>query len=166
MSPSCLESQGCHLIPLFISSLVFSALFSCSFCLVIFLLMVHSPDFFSLQKTLKYFSLSVRLFVWLLLSELGDDSWSVVCAACCHRALVFAIMHLCKIFYFILCLSIPCLYFSLTWYRYIRRNCRRYQHVLALCALLTGVILKELTLRNVLSDVCVFYVCEVIGFVD
>ena len=38
----------------------------------------------------------------------------------------------------------------------------------ALCALLTGVILKGLTLRKFVSDVCVcmFYVCEVIGFVD
>ena len=34
--------------------------------------------------------------------------------------------------------------------------------------LLTGVILKELTLRKCVSDVCVcmFYVCKVIGFVD
>ena len=49
-------------------------------------------------------------------------------------------------------------------YRYIRRNGRRYQHVLASCALLTGVILKGLTLRKFVSDVCVcmFYVCEVI----
>ena len=23
--------------------------------------------------------------------QLGDDSWSLVCAACCHLALVFAI---------------------------------------------------------------------------
>ena len=28
-----------------------------------------------------------------LVEQLGDDSWSVVCAACCHMALVFAIMH-------------------------------------------------------------------------
>ena len=42
------------------------------------------------------------------------------------------------------------------------------QHVLALCALLTGVILKGQTLRKFVSDVCVcmFYVCEVIGFAD
>ena len=26
--------------------------------------------------------------------QLGDDSWQVVCAACCRMALVFAIMHL------------------------------------------------------------------------
>ena len=51
-----------------------------------------------------------------LVEQLGDDSWQVVCAACCHMALVFAIMHLCNI-YFILRLSIPFLYFSLTWYR-------------------------------------------------
>ena len=41
-------------------------------------------------------------------------------------------------------------------------------HVLVLCALLTGVILKRLTLGKFVSDVCVcmFYVCEVVGFVD
>ena len=38
----------------------FSACFSCSFCLVIFLLTVHSPDFF--RRKLKHFSLSVSLF--------------------------------------------------------------------------------------------------------
>ena len=81
-------------------------------------------------------------------------------------ALVFAIMYLYNIF--ILCLFIPFLYFSLTWYRYIRRNGRQYQHVLALCDLLTAVILKGLTLQKFVSDVCVcmFYVCGVIGFVD
>ena len=26
--------------------------------------------------------------------RLGEDSWSVVCAACCHMTLVFAVMHL------------------------------------------------------------------------
>ena len=43
-----------------------------------------------------------------------------------------------------------------------------YHLVLALCALLTGVILKGLTLQKFVSDVCacMFYVCEVIGFVD
>ena len=43
-----------------------------------------------------------------------------------------------------------------------------YQNVLALSALLTGVILKGLTLRKFVSDacVCMFYVCEVITFVD
>ena len=61
--------------------------------------MVHSPDFFffSLQKT-QIFSLRVRLFCMALVEQLGNDSWSVVCAACCHMALVFAIMHLYNIF--------------------------------------------------------------------
>ena len=54
--------------------LFFSALSSCSFCFVIFLLMVHSPDIFS-EKTLKYFSLRVRLFCMALVEQLGDDSW-------------------------------------------------------------------------------------------
>ena len=35
-----------------------------------------------------------------LVEQLGDDSWWVVCAACCHMALVFAIMHLYNIFLF------------------------------------------------------------------
>ena len=60
-----------------------------------------------------------------------------------------------RLFNFTLCLF----YFYLTWYRSIRRNGRRYQHVLALCALLTGVILKGLTLRKFVSDVCVCMFC-------
>ena len=48
-----------------------------------------------------------------------------------------------------------------------RQNGRRYHRVLAVCALLTRVILKGLTLRKFVFDVCVcmFYVCEVICFV-
>ena len=43
-----------------------------SVLIVIFLLMVHFPFF---QKTLKYFSLRVRLFCMALVEQLGDDSW-------------------------------------------------------------------------------------------
>ena len=41
-------------------------------------------------------------------------------------------------------------------------------HIHPLCAFLTGVILKGLTLWKFVSDVCVrmFYVCKMIGFVD
>ena len=49
------------------------------------------------------------------------------------------------------------------WYRSIRRNGRRYQHVLTLCAALTGVILKGLTVRIFLFDV-LFSVWVRIGF--
>ena len=31
----------------------------------------------------------------------GEVSWSVVCAACCHMALVFAIVHLYTVYFFI-----------------------------------------------------------------
>ena len=43
-----------------------------------------------------------------------------------------------------------------------------YHLVLALCALLTGVVLKGLTVKKFVSDVCVciFHVCEVTGVVD
>ena len=29
-----------------------------------------------------------------LVEQLGDDSWWVVCAACCHVALVFVVVYL------------------------------------------------------------------------
>ena len=87
----CLKSQGCHLSPLSYLLSCFSAQSSCSFCLIIFLLMVPSPDF-SFEKTLKQFPLRVRLFCMALVEQLGDDSWQVVCAACCLMALAFAIM--------------------------------------------------------------------------
>ena len=51
--------------------------------------------------------------------------------------------------------------FNLVPDRYqIRRNGRRYQHVL--CAVLKGVILKGLTLRKVFLDVCGYSVCFVL----
>ena len=162
---SCLESQGCHLIPL-------SYLLPCFFCLVLLLfLSCHFSDngLFSwlFSRKLKYCLLRVRLFCMALVEQLGDDGrWYVQLAAILHWCLPLCIYV--TFLNFILCLSIPFLYFSLTWYRSLRRNGRWYQHVLALCALLTGVILKGLTLRKFVSDVWVFmfYVCEVIGFVD
>ena len=56
-------------------------------------------------------------------------------------------------FNFILRLSILLFFFNLVFNREIRRNGRRYQHVLALCALLAGVILKGVTIRKYVSDV-------------
>ena len=68
--------------------------------------------------------------------QLGEDSWSVVCAACCHMTLVFAVMHLYNILeFFLLLLSIP--FFILFFLNLVlinRRNGPRYQRVLALCA--------------------------------
>ena len=84
--------------PFPISSLVFSAQSSCSFCLVIFLLMVHSPDFF--PENSQIFFVKGQAFLYGSCWQLGDDSWQVVCAACCHMALVFAIMHLYNILNF------------------------------------------------------------------
>ena len=64
------------------------------------------------QKILQYFLLRDRLFCMTRVKQLGEVSWSVVCAACCHMALVFAVMHIYDIFYFFLLhLSIPFLYF-------------------------------------------------------
>ena len=53
MSLTFLESQGCHLIPLSCLLSCFSASSSCSFCLIVCLLMVHSPDF--LQENSQIF---------------------------------------------------------------------------------------------------------------
>ena len=65
----------------------------------------------------------------------------MVCAACCHRALVFAVIHLYNNFYIFIA-SVHS-FFSFLFYIYtfqqnllliIRRNGPRYQRVLALCA--------------------------------
>ena len=65
--------------------------------------------------------------------KLGEVSWSVVRAACCHMALVFAVMHLCNVLNFLLLLSIPFLYLFKNLVLINRRNGPRYQRVLALC---------------------------------
>ena len=62
ISSSCLESQGCHLIPLPVSSLVF-------FCPVLLLflschLFAKGPFSWLFSRKLKYFSLRVRLFLY------------------------------------------------------------------------------------------------------
>ena len=46
--------------------------------------------------------------------QLGGDSWSEVCEACCHMALVFAILQLYNISKFDI-VSVHS-FFSLTWY--------------------------------------------------
>ena len=48
--------------------------------------------------TCQYFSFRDRLFCMVPVQQLGEVSWSMVCAACCHMTLVFAIMHLYNIF--------------------------------------------------------------------
>ena len=75
--------------------------------------------------------------------------------------LVFAIMHLYNALKknFLLFLPIPFLYFFFNLESEIRQNGRRHQYVLALCALLTGVILKGLGLRKI-----VFYSCDECAF--
>ena len=81
----------------------------------------------------------------------------MVCAACCHVALVFAVMHFYGIFvvvgafvhsFFILFKNLVLL---------DHRGGPRYQHVLALCAFLTGAMLKGLILGGFVFDVlCMF----------
>ena len=95
--------------------LFFSAQSSCSFCLVIFRLMVHSPDLS--RKLSNIFRYGLGFFVWLLLSsqQMIVGRWYVQLAAIWHWYLPLCIYI--TFFNFILCLSIPFLYFSLTWYR-------------------------------------------------
>ena len=85
MSPTCLESQGCYLIPL--------SYFHSFPCLGVFLYLVLllflSCYFSASRKFSDIFKQEIGFFVWRLFR-----SWFVVCAACCHMALVFAIMHL------------------------------------------------------------------------
>ena len=79
------------------------SLFLSSFYL--FCPLANSPDFF-FQKILQYFHEEIVFWV-ALVQQLGDDSWSVVCAVCCHMALAFAARHLYNILKFLLLLSIP-----------------------------------------------------------
>ena len=92
MSPPCLESQGCHLIPLCYLLSCSSAQSCYPFCLIFSACRPFLLNFF--QKILQYFLLKDRLFCMTPVQQLGEVSWSVVCAACCHMALVFAVMHL------------------------------------------------------------------------
>ena len=64
-------------------------------------------------ETSSIFFVKRQTFCMAHVQRLGEDSWSVVCAACCHMTLVFAVMHLYNIldFFFFLLLSIPFLYF-------------------------------------------------------
>ena len=100
---SCLQSQGSHRISLFQSPLRF-------FCLVVLFL------FLSCHEILQLFSLREGCFCVALVEWLGDDSCLVVCAACCHMALVFVFMHfnslkkiyiLCPFLFFLLFSSPP-----------------------------------------------------------
>ena len=69
------------------------------FCLVILLFLschfsANGPFSFFSPKTLKYFSLRVRLFCMALVEQLGDDGRWYVQLAAIYMALVFAIMHI------------------------------------------------------------------------
>ena len=82
MSFPCLESQGCHLIPLYYLHSCSSANSHCSFCLVYFCPLAHSSDFFSpgnssiflardrLFGIFQYFFCEeIGFLVWLLFSS-------------------------------------------------------------------------------------------------
>ena len=73
VTPS-LESQSRRLVTLSYLLSRFSAWSSYSFCLVIFLLVVHSSEFF-FEKTLEHVLLRVGLFCVALVEHLADDSW-------------------------------------------------------------------------------------------
>ena len=69
MFPPCLESQGCHLVPLYYLPSCSSAYPHGSFCFVFFCcLLALSPDFFP-QKILQHFWLGDRLFGMALVSS-------------------------------------------------------------------------------------------------
>ena len=69
--------------------------------------------------------------------QLGEVGWSVVSAACCHMALVFAVMHFYNIIFFFIASvhSFFVLFKNLILFN--QWNGPWYQHVLALCAFLT-----------------------------
>ena len=85
MSPPCLESLGCHWIPLYylLSCSSAGSFYSFSCC---FFLLAHSPDFYP-ENSSMFFSFRDRLFCMAPVLQLGEVSWLVVCAACQHAAI-------------------------------------------------------------------------------
>ena len=100
MSLSCLESRGCRLIPLYYPLFWPPAYSLCSSAYWLIL-----RTYFSLENS-SVFLLRDRRLAMAPVQQLGDDSWSVVCAAFCPMALVFTIMRLHYFFKNIFCLII------------------------------------------------------------
>ena len=117
------------------------------------------------KKILQYFSLRYWLFGVAIVWWLGDDSWSVVCAACCHVAQVFTTMRLYNIFSWFHCFCSFFLIMVLMWYWYIRRKSTMLSCP-GLYAFLTGMRSDRLFIRQFVSDICMFYTCVETGFVD
>ena len=87
MSSPCLESQSCHLIPLYYLLSCSSADYHCSFCLVFTLLLTNPPDVFFSPPTkfINIFPLEIG-FVQLLFSsqEMIAGLWYAQHAAIGH----------------------------------------------------------------------------------
>ena len=91
ISQSFSAAESCYSISVFFFFLLppgpFSCLLSFFFCLFCFVCFC----FFVLLKILQYFSLGDWLFCMAPVWQPGEVSWSMVCAACCHMALVIGI---------------------------------------------------------------------------
>ena len=82
-----------------LSPLLFFCLILLLFVSFFFCMLVHSSDFFPENSPIVFVK---RLFCMASVQQLREVSWSVVCAACCHMALVFAVMHLYNILEFLI----------------------------------------------------------------
>ena len=90
----CLESQGCHLIPLYYLLSCSSSWSYYSFCLIFLFFLPACPFSWTFsRKFFQYFSLRDRLFCMAPVQQLGEVSWSVVCA----------VMHLCFFKFYCFC---------------------------------------------------------------
>ena len=67
---------------------------------------VLSTVFFFLKVSIN-FSFQIGFFCVAPVKQLGEVSWSVMCAACCHIALVLPVRHLSNILTFSMLLSFP-----------------------------------------------------------
>ena len=135
MCPPCLESQCCHLIPLFIiaSLLLLPSPVTLSVLSFFFCLLAHSPDFKKKKKIFRIFRQEIVFFFFCLFVFylflffvvflgffvfcMAFFTLSMVCAACCHMALVFAVVRFIVffIFYYFCPFLFPCLFFLCTF---------------------------------------------------
>ena len=106
MSPLCLESQGCHLIPLYYLLSRSSAYRCYFFCLIFFLFLFFSACWsislnFS-QKILQYFSLRDSLFCMVSVKQLGESLVGGMCSVRPYGTSISFFMHLFIYFLFLI----------------------------------------------------------------
>ena len=159
MSLSCLESQGCHLIP--VSYLIFPFSTQFSFSIDIFMLTIYFPNFSPEVFTTFFVCLfrNSRFCTYFHAQLLYDGSLQVACAAGCHMTLVFTTKHtyhyIVYVHFLVFLFLMPFLFNLILIIQTEQPTVPVY---FGCISFLTRVISKRLMHRKFLSGVCVICV--------